>query len=299
MNILLFGKNGQVGWELQRALAPLGNIITLDVHSTDYCGDFSNPEGVAETVRKIRPDVVVNAAAHTAVDKAESELDYAQLLNATSVEAIAKAAAETGAWVVHYSTDYVFPGTGDAPWLEDDATAPLNVYGKTKLAGERALQEHCPKHLIFRTSWVYAGKGNNFAKTMLRLAKDKTELSVINDQFGAPTGAELLADCTAHAIRIAQENHDVAGLYHLVASGVTTWHDYAALVFAEARKADIPLALNQLNKVPTIAYPTPARRPNNSRLNNEKFQCTFGLVLPNWENGVKRMLNELFAATAI
>ena len=225
MNILLFGKNGQVGWELQRALAPLGNIIALDVHSTDYCGDFSNPEGVAETVRKIRPDVIVNAAAHTAVDKAESEVDFAQLLNAASVEAIAKAAAETGAWVVHYSTDYVFPGTGDAPWLEDDATAPLNVYGKTKLAGERALQEYCPKHLIFRTSWVYAGKGNNFAKTMLRLAKEKTELSVINDQFGAPTGAELLADCTAHAIRIAQKNQEVAGLYHLDASGVTTWHD--------------------------------------------------------------------------
>ncbi|MGX5109962.1 dTDP-4-dehydrorhamnose reductase [Enterobacter cloacae] len=299
MNILLFGKNGQVGWELQRALAPLGNIIALDVHSTDYCGDFSNPDGVAETVRKIRPDVIVNAAAHTAVDKAESEEDFAQLLNAASVEAIAKAAAETGAWVVHYSTDYVFPGTGDAPWLEDDATAPLNVYGKTKLAGERALQEHCPKHLIFRTSWVYAGKGNNFAKTMLRLAKEKTELSVINDQFGAPTGAELLADCTAHAIRIAQKNQEVAGLYHLVASGVTTWHDYAALVFSEARKADVALAIKQLNKVPTSAYPTPACRPNNSRLNNEKFQRTFGLVLPNWENGVKRMLNELFAATAI
>ncbi|MBE8111737.1 dTDP-4-dehydrorhamnose reductase, partial [Escherichia coli] len=163
MNILLFGKTGQVGWELQRALAPLGNLIALDVHSTDYCGDFSNPEGVAETVKKIRPDVIVNAAAHTAVDKAESEPKFAQLLNATSVEAIAKAANEVGAWVIHYSTDYVFPGNGDTPWLETDATAPLNVYGETKLAGEKALQEHCAKHLIFRTSWVYAGKGINFA----------------------------------------------------------------------------------------------------------------------------------------
>lgn len=299
MNILLFGKNGQVGWELQRALAPLGNIIAFDVHSKDYCGDFSNPEGIAETVRKIRPDVIVNAAAHTAVDKAESEVELAQLLNSTSVESIAKAAADTGAWVVHYSTDYVFPGTGETPWREDDITAPLNVYGETKLAGEKALQKYCPKHLIFRTSWVYAGKGNNFAKTMLRLAKERTELSVINDQYGAPTGAELLADCTAHAIRIAIKNHEVAGLYHLVASGVTTWHDYAALVFSEARKAGVELAINKLNEVPTNAYPTPARRPSNSRLNTEKFQRHFGLVLPQWESGVKRMLNELFTTTAI
>ncbi len=171
MNILLFGKTGQVGWELQRALAPLGNLIALDVHSTDYCGDFSNPEGVAETVRSIRPDIIVNAAAHTAVDKAESEPKFAQLLNATSVEAIAKAANEVGAWVIHYSTDYVFPGTGEIPWQEEDATAPLNVYGETKLAGEKALQEHCAKHLIFRTSWVYAGKGNNFAKNNVASGK--------------------------------------------------------------------------------------------------------------------------------
>ncbi len=239
MNILLFGKTGQVGWELQRSLAPLGNLIAVDVHSSEYCGDFSNPEGVAETVRRIKPDVIVNAAAHTAVDKAESEAEFAQLLNATSVEAIAKEAAKIGAWVVHYSTDYVFPGNGEEPWRETDATAPLNVYGETKLAGEKALQAHCARHLIFRTSWVYAGKGNNFAKTMLRFAKERTEMSVINDQFGAPTGAELLADCTAHAIRVALKQPDVAGLYHLVASGVTTWHDYAALVFDEARKAGI------------------------------------------------------------
>lgn len=299
MNILLFGKTGQVGWELQRSLAPLGNVIALDVHSTDYCGDFSNPQGVAETVRRIRPDVIVNAAAHTAVDKAETEIEFAQLLNATSVEAIAKAAAEVGAWVVHYSTDYVFPGTGTTAWRETDETAPLNVYGETKLAGEKALQQNCPKHLVFRTSWVYAGKGNNFAKTMLRLAKDRAEMSVINDQYGAPTGAELLADCTAHAIRVALNKPDVAGIYHLVAGGTTTWYDYASLVFAEARNAGIDLALTDLKAVPTSAYPTPARRPGNSRLNTEKFQRNFGLVLPQWENGVKRMLNELFTTTAI
>lgn len=296
MNILLFGKSGQVGWELQRSLAPLGNIIALDVHSQDYCGDFSNPEGIAETVRAIKPDVIVNAAAHTAVDKAESELEFAQLLNATSVEAIAKEAAKIGAWVVHYSTDYVFPGDGETAWCETDETAPLNVYGQTKLDGEIALQHHCPKYLIFRTSWVYAGKGNNFAKTMLRLAKDRKELAVINDQVGAPTGAELLADCTAHAIRVAMVKPEVAGLYHLVASETTTWYDYAALVFNEARKAGVELAIETLNAVPTTAYPTPARRPHNSRLNTEKFQKNFGLVLPSWDTGVKRMLAELFAA---
>lgn len=299
MNILLFGKTGQVGWELQRSLAPLGNVIALDVQSTDYCGDFSNPEGIAATVRAIKPDVIVNAAAHTAVDKAESEPDFAQLLNATSVEAIAKEASKIDAWVVHYSTDYVFPGNGDKPWHEDDATSPLNVYGQTKLDGEKALQEHCPKHLIFRTSWVYAGKGNNFAKTMLRLAKERSELSVINDQFGAPTGAELLADCTAHAIRVAMNRPEVAGLYHLVASGTTTWHDYAALVFDEARKAGIELALKKLNAVETTAFPTPAIRPNNSRLDTHKFQDSFKLVLPQWEMGVKRMLAELFTAQSI
>lgn len=299
MNILLFGKTGQVGWELQRSLAPLGNLIAVDVRSSEYCGDFSNPEGIAETVRRVKPDVIVNAAAHTAVDKAESEPEFAQLLNATSVEAIAKEAAKTGAWVVHYSTDYVFPGHGDTPWQETDATAPLNVYGETKLAGEKALQNYCARHLIFRTSWVYAGKGNNFAKTMLRLAKERSELSVINDQFGAPTGAELLADCTAHAIRTALIKPEVAGLYHLVAGGTTTWHDYAALVFDEAHKAGITLALTQLNAVPTSHYPTPARRPNNSRLDTTKFKQNFGMVLPQWETGVKRMLAELFTTTAV
>lgn len=299
MNILLFGKTGQVGWELQRSLAPLGNLIALDVDSTEYCGDFSNPQGVAETVRRIRPDVIVNAAAHTAVDKAESEPEFASLLNAKSVEAIAREAAKIDAWVVHYSTDYVFPGDGQTPWVETDSTAPLNVYGQTKLDGEIALRENCPKHLIFRTSWVYAGKGNNFAKTMLKLAKTRQELSVINDQFGAPTGAELLADCTAHAIRTALIQPQVAGLYHLVAGGETCWHDYAALVFAEARAAGVELALNKLNPVTTESFPTPAKRPHNSRLNTDKFQHTFDLVLPDWELGVKRMLAELFSTTPI
>jgi dTDP-4-dehydrorhamnose reductase len=295
MNILLFGKTGQVGWELQRALAPLGDVVAVDVHSTDYCGDFSNPEGVAETVRRVRPDVIVNAAAHTAVDKAETERDFAQLLNATSVEAIAHEAAAIDAWLVHYSTDYVFPGSGETPWRETDEPSPLNVYGETKLAGEKAIQQHCPKHLIFRTSWVFAAKGNNFAKTMLKLAKERETLSVIGDQFGAPTGAELLADCTAHAICTALRKPDVAGLYHLVASGTTNWHAFAELVFAEARAAGITLAVQNVNAIATEAYPTPAKRPHNSRLNTEKFSREFNLILPHWESGVKRMLAELFA----
>ncbi|WP_429025193.1 dTDP-4-dehydrorhamnose reductase [Aeromonas media] len=292
MHILLFGKNGQVGWELQRSLAPLGRVTAVDFDSTDYCGDFSNPAGVADTVRLLKPDVIVNAAAHTAVDKAESEREFAELLNATSVAAIAKEAEALGAWLVHYSTDYVFDGSGERPWVESDETAPLNVYGETKLAGEQAAAL-CAHHLIFRTSWVYAARGANFAKTMLRFGKERSEMSVIHDQFGAPTGAELLADCTAHAIRTAQHKPEVAGLYHLIASGTTTWFDYAQLVFAKARAAGVELAVTQVNAVPTSAFPTPAKRPHNSRLDTTKFQRTFNLRLPDWTVGVERMLTEI------
>jgi dTDP-4-dehydrorhamnose reductase len=292
MHILLFGKNGQVGWELQRSLAPLGRVTAVDFDSTDYCGDFSNPAGVAETVRLLKPDVIVNAAAHTAVDKAESEREFAELLNATSVAAIAKEAEALGAWLVYYSTDYVFDGSGERPWVESDETAPLNVYGETKLAGEQAAAL-CARHLIFRTSWVYAARGANFAKTMLRFGKERSEMSVIHDQFGAPTGAELLADCTAHAIRTAQYKPEVAGLYHLIASGTTTWYDYVQLVFAKAREAGVELAVTQVNAVPTSAFPTPAKRPHNSRLDTSKFQRTFDLVLPDWKVGVERMLIEI------
>lgn len=293
MRILLLGKNGQVGWELQRALAPLGDIVAVDFDSTDYCGDFSQPDGIAATVRSVKPDVIVNAAAHTAVDKAESEVEFARLLNATTVAVLAAEAEALGAWLIHYSTDYVFDGNGDNPWLETDVPAPLNVYGLTKLEGEQAIQAVCHKHLIFRTSWVYAARGNNFAKTMLRFGKERTTMSVINDQFGAPTSAELLADCTAHAIRTAFAKPEVAGLYHLIASGTTTWFDYADLVFAEARKHGVELAVTQLNAVTTDEFPTPATRPHNSRLNTTRFQQTFGLVLPQWQDGVKRMLTEI------
>lgn len=294
MDILLFGKNGQVGWELQRALAPLGKLIALDRHSAEYCGDFENPQGIAETVRKLQPTVIVNATAYTAVDKAESDEEKAQLVNATAVEFLAKAAEECGALLVHYSTDYVFNGSGDKPWNEDDATEPMNVYGETKRQGEQAIALNMSKYLIFRTSWVYAARGNNFAKTMIRLAKDRETLSVINDQFGAPTGADLLADSTAHAIRVALVKPEVSGLYHLIASGTTTWFEYAGMVIAQARAKGVELQVQTINPVETAAFPTPAKRPNNSRLNTTKFRETFGLVLPEWEAGVTRLIDELY-----
>jgi len=236
--------------------------------------------------------VIVNATAYTAVDKAETEQDKAHVVNATSIEALAQAAEEIGAWLVHYSTDYVFDGSGDRPWREDDATAPLNVYGQSKLEGEQAIVRHMSRYLIFRTSWVYAAKGNNFAKTMLKLAKDRDSLSVINDQFGAPTGAELIADCTAHAIRVALKSNNLAGIYHLIASGETTWHAYASKVIEFAKAHGVELQVQAINAVPTSAFPTPAKRPVNSRLNTEKFQQAFGLNLPDWTVGVERMLLE-------
>jgi dTDP-4-dehydrorhamnose reductase len=295
MKILLLGKNGQVGWELQRALAPLGEVIALDRHSTEHCGDLTNPAGIAKTVQDIKPDVIVNAAAYTAVDKAESDLHNAELINATSVEALANAARDINALLVHYSTDYVFDGSGERPWNEDDTTSPLNAYGKTKRQGEEAIIANAPRYLIFRTSWVYAAKGNNFAKTMIRLAQERETLSVINDQFGAPTGAELIADSTAHAIRATLAHPEKSGIYNLIASGVTTWHAYAEFVIDCARAKGVELKVQAVNTVETAAFPTPAKRPSNSRLNTAKFINAFELTLPEWKVGVKRMLDELYS----
>ena len=294
MKILLLGKNGQVGWELQRSLSVLGEVVALDRRSTP-CGDLSQPERLAQTVRELRPDVIVNAAAHTAVDKAESEVDLARTLNAAAPAALAQAAAETGAWLVHYSTDYVFNGSGNTPWQEGDATGPLGVYGQTKLEGEQAISASGCKHLIFRTSWVYAARGGNFAKTMLRLAQERERLTVINDQHGAPTGADLIADVTAHAIRSAQHKPELAGLYHLVADGETTWHGYASHAIALARelRPDLGWKVNDIAPVETSAFPTPAKRPQNSRLNTLKLQQAFGLNLPHWQLGVDRLLAEI------
>lgn len=295
MKILLLGKNGQVGWELQRALSPIGEVIALDRHSLDYCGDLANPEGIARTVRDLQPNVIVNAAAYTAVDKAESDIENATLINAVSVEILARASREINALLVHYSTDYVFDGSGDRPWREEDITAPLNTYGETKRQGEEAIIAHAANYLIFRTSWVYAAKGSNFAKTMIRLAMERETLSVINDQFGAPTGAELIADCTVHAIKATLLNPEKSGIYHMIASGVTTWHAYAEFVIEYVRNKGLPLRVSSVNGVETTAFPTPAKRPHNSRLNTEKLRDTFAITLPEWQQGVMRMLDELYS----
>ena len=297
MKILLLGKNGQVGWELQRSLAPLGEVLALDRHSTHFCGDLSQPDQLAKTVLDYRPDLIVNAAAHTAVDKAESEPELARRLNAEAPAALAKAAAQVGAWLVHYSTDYVFDGSGSHARQEGEGVGPLNVYGQTKYEGEKAVAASGCKYLIFRTSWVYAARGGNFAKTMLRLAQERERLTVISDQHGAPTGAELIADVSAHAMRCVMntQNISLSGVYHLVASGETSWHGYASHVIEQAKRMSPDLAwkVTEVAPVPTTAFPTPAARPLNSRLCTNKLQQTFGLVLPPWQQGVDRMLAEI------
>jgi dTDP-4-dehydrorhamnose reductase len=296
MKILLLGKNGQVGWELQRALAPLGDLVALDFDSPGpYRADFTQPDTLAATVRAVAPQVIVNAAAHTSVDKAESEPDLARTINAEAPAVLAREAAALGAWFVHYSTDYVFDGSGDAPRAEDAPTGPLCVYGQTKLDGELAIRASGCAHLILRTSWVYAARGGNFARTMLRLAAERDRLSVIDDQIGAPTGADLLADVTAHALRGAITDPTLAGTYHVAAAGETSWHGYACHVieFARAAGQSIRVEPHHVAPIPTSAYPTPAKRPLNSRLDTRKLKQTFGLTLPDWRIGVERMLREV------
>ena len=296
MKILLLGKNGQVGWELQRSLAPLGQLVALDHDGAPgLSGDFAHPESLAATVRSVAPDLIVNAAAHTAVDKAESEPEFARALNALAPFVLAREAAACGALLVHYSTDYVFDGSGSAPWVEDAPTGPLSVYGATKCEGEELIRASGCRHLIFRTSWVYAARGGNFAKTMLKLAAERDKLTIIDDQHGAPTGAELLADVTAHAARMTLAQPELAGTYHLVAGGTTTWHQYARHVIEHARGRGraIRVAPDAILPVPTSAFPTPAKRPANSRLDTQKLQHAFGLTLPAWQLGVDRMLDEI------
>ena len=295
MKILLFGKNGQVGWELQRSLAPLGELVALGSSGhAGLCGDLSDLAGLAETVFKVKPDVIVNAAAYTAVDKAESEPEQARLINALAPGVLADEAQKLGAWFVHYSTDYVFDGSGGQSWQETDATGPLNVYGRTKLEGEQAVTR-CAKHLIFRTSWVYAARGANFAKTMLRLAQERDHIKVIDDQIGAPTGAELIADVTALALRAVLQQPEQAGIYHLAAGGEASWFDYARFVIEQARQRGLPIkvAPEAIEPIPTRAYPLPAKRPHNSRLDTRKLKQSFDLALPDWRVGVTRVLGEV------
>jgi dTDP-4-dehydrorhamnose reductase len=292
MKILLLGKNGQVGWELQRSLAPLGEVLALDRNSTSHCGDLSNLEGLADTVRVFRPDVVVNAAAYTAVDKAESDQTTAHLINALAPEVLSRACAAIDALLVHYSTDYVFDGSGQKAWVETDATGPVNVYGRSKLAGEQGIAKQGAKHVIFRTSWVYGTEGGNFAKTMLRLAQERDKMAVINDQFGAPTGAALLADITAMSL---QQAPSLSGVYHLAAAGETTWHAYAQYVLQTAKrfKPELDYKVKEVAAVPTSEFPTPAERPLNSRLNCSQLQNALQCQLPNWQVGVDSMLSKI------
>jgi dTDP-4-dehydrorhamnose reductase len=290
MRILLFGKDGQVGWELQRSLAVLGDVTALG--SAD--ADFAAPPPLDALVRELRPDAIVNAAAHTAVDRAESEPELAHAINAEAPGVLARAAAAQGAWLVHFGTDYVFDGSGSEPRDETAPAAPLSVYGRTKLDGEERIRASGCRHLILRTSWVYGAHGGNFARTMLRLAQERERLTVVADQFGAPTGADLLADVTAHALRAASRRPELGGTYHVAAAGETSWHGYAAFVVDWARAHGLPLKAQSVDPIPTSAWPTPARRPLNSRLDTRKLRSTFDLALPAWPQGVRRMLAESF-----
>lgn len=297
MKILLLGKNGQVGWELQRALSVLGEVVALDRHpaATPYgtlVGDLADLAGLREAIRSVSPQVIVNAAAYTAVDKAETDCELAHTINALASQVMAEEAKSLDTLLVHYSTDYVFDGTGTAPWKETDAVAPVNYYGATKLEGEQLIVASGCKHLIFRTSWVYAARGNNFAKTMLRLAKDRESLNVIADQIGVPTGADLLADVAVAALQKALVNPELCGIYHLAPAGETSWHAYASYVIDFARAHGEVLAVETISPIPTSEYPTPASRPLNSRLATDKLRDTFSLHLPDWQSGVTRMLME-------
>ena len=283
MRILVLGRNGQVGGELQRALAPLGDVLALDRAGAD----LSRPESLPPVVREARPDVIVNAAAYTAVDRAESERELAFRVNAGAVDVLARCAAERGAILVHYSTDYVFDGSGTRPWREDDPTGPLGAYGASKLAGEQAIAGSGCRHIIFRTSWVYAARGHNFVRTMLRLAAERDELRVVSDQFGSPTPAVLLAGVTATAIaRTEGGDAAVSGTFHVCPRGETTWHGVAmaALRAAEARGVTLRCPPERVVAIPTSEFPTPARRPSNSRLCIERIERALGVALPEWHD---------------
>lgn len=292
--ILVTGKNGQVGFELHRSLAPLGELAAFD---RTEC-DLADLDGLRALIRREMPDVVVNPAAYTAVDKAESDQVAAFTVNSAALRVMGEEAARLGALVVHYSTDYVFDGTKAGAYSEDDVPQPKSVYGQSKLEGELALAQTAPRHLILRTSWVVGAHGGNFAKTMLRLAAERERLSVVADQFGAPTSAALLADLTAHLVReyFRVQGEFPFGTYHLAAAGETTWYDYARFVIAEAQAAGkvLKAGADAVAPLSTADYPTPAQRPANSRLDTARFRSTFGLDLPPWQEGVRHVLQQIF-----
>jgi dTDP-4-dehydrorhamnose reductase len=294
--ILVLGAHGQVGHELPRALSALGQVDALDRSGADLAA----PESLRMVVRQRLPDIIVNAAAYTAVDRAESEPDLANTVNALSPQVLAEEAQAGGACLVHYSTDYVFDGRKGSAYDETDAPHPLSTYGRSKLAGERAVADACTRHLILRTSWVFGAHGANFLKTILRLGAERDSLSVVADQFGAPTGAALIADVTAgalHALAHASEHDARWGLYHLAASGYTSWHGYAQHVIGRARELGMSLRATPetINAISTAEYPTAATRPANSRLCTARLRAAFALELPDWTGGVDQVLDQLRA----
>lgn len=297
MKLLLLGGNGQVGRELRRSLPALGEAIvaTRDGVDADLAADFDAPDALVELVQRIAPDVVVNAAAHTAVDKAESEPDVAFRANALGPAALAQGCAAIDALLVHYSTDYVFDGGASRPYREDDATAPLGVYGASKLAGEEMIRASGARHVILRTAWVYAAHGKNFLHTMLRLAGERDELRVVADQVGAPTPAAWIADATA---RIVAQGVPASGIWNLVAAGATSWHGFAEAIMEDALAAGLLERRPRVLPITTADYPTPARRPAYSVLDTAKLRSDFGIAPPDWRDGLRAVLGDI-AATRI
>ncbi len=293
MKILLLGKNGQVGWELARTLLPLGEVIALDRQQID----FVNLEALRQTIQTIRPDVIVNAVAYTAVDKAESDQESAFLCNATAVDAIAQEAKKISALLIHYSTDYIFDGTKNTPYLEDDAVNPLNVYGESKLAGENAIIASGVDYIILRTTWVFAARGQNFLKSILRLAAERDTLNIVADQIGAPTWARVIAQTSAHIIKQVQQERAarkfVSGVFHLTSAGDTSWHGFAQKI-VEFASPHCQFKTHVISAIPTSQYLTPAKRPLNSRLCTDKLTQRFGIVMPTWEVSLKLCMEELF-----
>jgi dTDP-4-dehydrorhamnose reductase len=294
MKILLFGKNGQVGWELNRSLQPLGEVIALGRDDAD----FSKAESLRQILQDISPDVIVNAVAYTAVDKAEEEEGLAAKVNSIAPGVLAEEAKKLNALLVHYSTDYVFDGAKEESYIETDNAKPINAYGRTKLAGEQAIQSSGCDYLIFRTSWVYASRGNNFLLTMLKLAQERVELSIVNDQIGSPTSARLIADttvlCVQQAIKEKLAGIFSSDLYHLTTSGHTSWHGFTKeIVKLASNSLDLPLTIKELKAIPTSNYPTPAKRPMNSRLTLTKLESNFTVELPDWKNTLSLCIENL------
>jgi dTDP-4-dehydrorhamnose reductase len=293
MRILLFGSSGQVGWELQRSLAPLGKIICVGRRGVKGLKvDLTDLSGVARTLREVRPDVIVNAAAYTEVDRAQEEPELAFRINADAVGVMAEEGKALDALLVHYGTDYIFPGTGSDPWKETDNPSPLNIYGKSKLEGEAKILESGCRYIILRTSWVYSARGRNFLNTMLKIAREKDCIRVVNDQIGAPTSSELIADVTG---RILSWRGSHPGIYHLAAEGEASWCDFARTILSNAEEMGAILKAKPESIIPVSSseYLTPAVRPRNSRLNTDRIRTAFGVHLPHWSSGVRRVLAEL------